>query len=198
MAAAGLYSNRCLLGVGPSWQTQDGCQSDRRRPKWCRAACFQRSQTGETGPQSAPAWERLYNPRSPILDVLRQLGGLPEEGFPAPLVKKGVVSGTGPAIRVDWGHVGGFITLDALQWLRDTGVIFHPTRLGWNPNASGPDRSALRRTQALVCSGAYRRRPWPSLARSGRPNSAAGCGRGAHRIGGCEHEDRQARCEGRA
>ena len=123
--------------------------------------------------------------------------------FPRSLVKKGVVvvSGTGPAIRVDCGHVGGFITFDALRWLRDTGVIFHPTRLGCNPNAPGPrcpDRSALRRTQALVCSGAYRRRPWPSLARSCRPNSAAGCGRGAHRIGGCEHEDRQARCEGRA
>jgi hypothetical protein len=36
--------------------------------------------------------ERLDNPGSPILDVLRQLGGLPEKGFPAPDRKLGAES----------------------------------------------------------------------------------------------------------
>src|SRR6202162_5213997 len=107
-------------------------------------------------------------------------------------VKNGVVvvSGTGPAIRVDGnrlvirdgpqetrplvltraeasrrlrhvivcGHAGGFITFDALRWLHDTGVAF--SQLDWDGAiiiASGPrgsDRPALRRAQALVCSGA--------------------------------------------
>ena len=107
------------------------------------------------------------------------------------LVKNGVVvvSGTGPAIRVDGrrlvlrdgpqgtpplvltraeaskrlrhvvvcGHAGGFVTFDALRWLRDTGVAF--TQLDWDGSLitasgpRGPDRPALRRTQALVCSG---------------------------------------------
>jgi CRISPR/Cas system-associated endonuclease Cas1 len=101
-----------------------------------------------------------------------------------------VVSGTGPAIRVDgnrlvirdgpqetpplcftraeasrklWhvvvcGCAGGFVTFDALRWLRDTGVAF--SQLDWNGTviiASGPrgrDQPDLRRAQALVCSGA--------------------------------------------
>jgi CRISPR-associated endonuclease Cas1 len=107
------------------------------------------------------------------------------------VVKNGVVvvSGTGPAIRVDGnrlvirdgpqetrplaltraeasrrlrhvivcGHAGGFVTFDALRWLRDTGVAF--SQLDWDGAviiASGPrgsDRPALRRAQALVCSG---------------------------------------------
>src|SRR5580693_3340748 len=100
-----------------------------------------------------------------------------------------VVSGTGPAIRVDGnrllirdgpqetpplcltraeasrklrhvivcGHAGGFITFDALRWLRDTGVAF--SQLDWDgavimaSGPRGPDRPALRRAQALVCSG---------------------------------------------
>ena len=49
------------------------------------------------------------------------------------------------------------ITFDALRWLRDTGVAF--TQLDWDgaiviaSGPRGPDRPALRRTQALVCSG---------------------------------------------
>jgi CRISPR-associated endonuclease Cas1 len=100
-----------------------------------------------------------------------------------------VVSGTGPAIRVDGnrllirdgplatkpllltraeasrrlrhvivcGHAGGFVTFDALRWLRDTGVAF--TQLDWDGTiiiASGPrgvDQPALRRAQVLVSSG---------------------------------------------
>ena len=100
-----------------------------------------------------------------------------------------VVSGTGPAIRVDGnqlvirdgpqetrpltltraeasrrlrhvivcGHAGGFVTFDALRWLRDTGVAF--SQLDWNGTViiasgpRGPDQPDLRRTQALVCSG---------------------------------------------
>src|SRR5580704_779773 len=55
------------------------------------------------------------------------------------------------------GHAGGFVTFDALRWLRDTGVAF--TQLDWDGSIiiasgpRGPDRPALRRTQALVCSG---------------------------------------------
>lgn len=106
-------------------------------------------------------------------------------------VKNGivVVSGTGPAIRVDdnrlvirdgpqetrplsltraeasrklrhvvvSGHAGGFVTFDALRWLRDTGVAY--SQLDWDgaivmaSGPRGPDRPALRRAQALVCSG---------------------------------------------
>src|SRR5205085_7932204 len=106
------------------------------------------------------------------------------------VIKNGVlvVSGTGPAIRVDGnrlfirdgpqetaplvltraeasrklrhivvcGHAGGFVTFDALRWLRDTGVAF--SQLDWNgaviiaSGPRGPDQSALRRVQALVCS----------------------------------------------
>jgi len=107
------------------------------------------------------------------------------------VIKNGVVvvSGTGPAIRVDGnqlvirdgpqetrpivltraeasrrlrhvivcGHAGGFITFDALRWLRDTGVAF--SQLDWDGSIvissgpRGPDRPALRRSQALICSG---------------------------------------------
>jgi hypothetical protein len=107
------------------------------------------------------------------------------------IVKNGVVvvSGTGPAIRVDGnrlvirdgpqetpplcltraeasrrlrhvivcGHAGGFVTFDALRWLRDTGVAF--SQLDWNGTViiasgpRGPDQPDLRRAQALVCSG---------------------------------------------
>src|SRR5262249_23555712 len=107
------------------------------------------------------------------------------------VVKNGVVvvSGTGPAIRVDGnrlvirdgpqettplyftraeasrrlrqiivcGHAGGFVTFDALRWLRDTGVAF--SQLDWNGSVviasgpRGPDQPDLRRAQALVCSG---------------------------------------------
>jgi CRISPR/Cas system-associated endonuclease Cas1 len=108
------------------------------------------------------------------------------------VIKNGivVVSGTGPAIRVDGnrliirdgpletpplsltraeavrklrhlivcGQAGGFVTFDALRWLRDTGVAF--SQLDWNgavviaSGPRGPDQPDLRRAQALVCSGA--------------------------------------------
>src|SRR5580658_7216813 len=107
------------------------------------------------------------------------------------VIKNGVVvvSGTGPAIRVDGnqlvirdgpletpplcltraqasrrlrhvvvcGHAGGFVTFEALRWLRDTGVAF--SQLDWDGSViiasgpRGPDQPALRRAQALVCSG---------------------------------------------
>jgi CRISP-associated protein Cas1 len=106
-------------------------------------------------------------------------------------VKNGVVvvSGTGPAIRVDGnrlvirdgpqetrplaltraeasrrlrhvivcGHSGGFVTFDAMRWLRGAGVAY--SQLDWDgaiiiaSGPRGPDRAALRRAQALVCSG---------------------------------------------
>ena len=108
------------------------------------------------------------------------------------VIKNGivVVSGTGPAIRVDGnrlvirdgpqetpplsltraeavrklrhiivcGQAGGFVTFDALRWLRDTGVAF--SQLDWNGTVvlasgqRGPDQPDLRRAQAVVCSGA--------------------------------------------
>jgi CRISPR/Cas system-associated endonuclease Cas1 len=107
------------------------------------------------------------------------------------VIKNGivVVSGTGPAIRVDGnrlvirdgpeetpplrltraeasrklrhiivcGQAGGFVTFDALRWLRDTRVAF--SQLDWNgavviaSGTRGPDQPDLRRAQALVCSG---------------------------------------------
>jgi CRISPR-associated protein Cas1 len=106
------------------------------------------------------------------------------------VIKNGVVvvSGTGPAIRVDGnrlvirdgpqetpplvltraeasrklrhvvvcGHAGGYASFDALRWLSDTGVAFSQLWDGAVVIASGPrgpDRPALRRAQALVCSG---------------------------------------------
>jgi CRISPR-associated endonuclease Cas1 len=63
------------------------------------------------------------------------------------------------------GHAGGFVTFDALRWLRDTGVAL--SQLDWDGTiviTSGPrgfDRPALRRAQALVCSGV---KPGPAVA----------------------------------
>jgi CRISPR-associated endonuclease Cas1 len=107
-------------------------------------------------------------------------------------VKNGVVvvSGTGPAIRIDGnrlvirdgpqetpplcltraearrrlrhiivcGDAGGYISFDALRWLRDTGVAF--SQLDWNgaviaASSSAPDVPALRRAQVLACSGVF-------------------------------------------
>jgi CRISPR-associated endonuclease Cas1 len=105
-------------------------------------------------------------------------------------IKNGVlvVSGTGPAIRIDGnrlvirdgpqetpplcltraearrrlrhiivcGDAGGYISFDALRWLRDTDVAF--SQLDWNgaviaTTPSVPDVPALRRAQVLACSG---------------------------------------------
>jgi hypothetical protein len=122
------------------------------------------------------------------------------------VIKNGVVvvSGTGPAIRVDGnrlvirdgpketpalaltraeasrklrhiivtGHAGGFVTFDALRWLRDTGVAF--SQIDWDGSlifASGPrrpDRPSLRRGQVLICSGVM-----PETARRHRPRNPA-------------------------
>jgi CRISPR/Cas system-associated endonuclease Cas1 len=55
------------------------------------------------------------------------------------------------------GNAGGFVTFDALRWLRETGVAF--SQLDWDGSIiiasgpRGPDRPAFRRAQALVCSG---------------------------------------------
>ena len=55
------------------------------------------------------------------------------------------------------GHAGGFVTFDALRWLREMGVAF--SQLDWDGTiiiASGPrgtDQPGLRRAQVLVCSG---------------------------------------------
>src|SRR6516225_3163474 len=107
------------------------------------------------------------------------------------IIKNGVVvvSGTGPAIRIDGnrlvirdgpqetpplcltraearrrlrhiivcGDAGGYISFDALRWLRDTDVAF--SQLDWNgaviaTSPSVPDVPALRRAQVLACSGA--------------------------------------------
>src|SRR5712675_3018700 len=91
------------------------------------------------------------------------------------VIKNGivVVSGTGPAIRVDanrlvirdgpqetppliltraeasrklrhivvCGHAGGFVTFDAMRWLRDTGVAFHNS-IGMGQSSSHPGRAA--------------------------------------------------------
>jgi CRISPR-associated endonuclease Cas1 len=58
--------------------------------------------------------------------------------------------------RGDGRDAGGFVTFDALRWLRDTSVAF--SQLDWNgiviaSGPRGPDQPALRRAQALVCSG---------------------------------------------
>jgi len=106
-------------------------------------------------------------------------------------VKNGVVvvSGTGPAIRVDGnrlvirdgpkdtrplaltraeasrrlrhiimvGNAGGFLTVAALHWLRDTNTALSMLdfngRVVFANGPRGPDRPSLRRAQALVCSG---------------------------------------------
>src|SRR5438270_13428522 len=55
------------------------------------------------------------------------------------------------------GREGGFVTFPALKLLRDTGVAF--SQLDYNgavviaSGPRGPDQPALRRAQALVCSG---------------------------------------------
>jgi CRISPR-associated endonuclease Cas1 len=55
------------------------------------------------------------------------------------------------------GQFGGFITFDAHRWMRDTGVAF--SQLDYNgaviiaSGPRGPDQPALRRAQALICSG---------------------------------------------
>ena len=54
------------------------------------------------------------------------------------------------------GDAGGYISFDALRWLRDTDVAF--SQLDWNgsiiaTSPSIPDVPALRRAQVLTCSG---------------------------------------------
>jgi hypothetical protein len=56
------------------------------------------------------------------------------------------------------GQAGGYVTFDALRWLRDTDVAF--SQIAWDGSIviasgpRGPDRAALRRSQVLTCSGA--------------------------------------------
>ena len=153
------------------------------------------------------------------------------------LVKNGVVvvSGTGPAIRVDGrsaGHsrwpprdsaarsdpsgslqkataccrlraCGRFRHLRCLAMVARYRGGFHPTRLGWKPHnrfrsagsrstRSAPDASSrLQRRHTEGGRGHHSRNPAGQIERTG-------CSRGPHGIGGCEHEDQQARCGDRA
>ncbi len=54
------------------------------------------------------------------------------------------------------GDYGGYVSFDALRWLRDAGVGF--SQLDWNgtviATSPSPDLPALRRAQVLACSGA--------------------------------------------
>ena len=152
-------------------------------------------------------------------------------------VKNGVVvvSGTGPAIRVDGnrlvirdgpqetqplvltraeaskrlrhvivcGHAGGFDHVRCLAMVARYRGGFHPTRLGWNHSnrfrsagsrstrSSSDASSRLQRRHTEGGRGHHSRNPAGQIERSG-------CSRGPHGIGGCEHEDQQARCGDRA
>jgi hypothetical protein len=68
------------------------------------------------------------------------------------------------------GHAGGFVTFDALRWLRDTGVAF--SQLDWDGSiviASGPrgpiDRPFAGPKRSSVAAS-YRKRPCRSPAKS--------------------------------
>src|SRR5580658_5425063 len=55
------------------------------------------------------------------------------------------------------GNAGGFLTVPALHWLRDTNtalsMLDFDGRVVFANGPRGPDQPALRRAQALVCSG---------------------------------------------
>src|SRR6516162_1349551 len=124
------------------------------------------------------------------------------------VVKNGVVvvSGTGPAIRVDGnrliirdgpqetpplsltraeasrnlrhivvcGHAGGFVTFDALRWLRDTGVAF--SQLDWNGGVvitSGPLDPLFAGRKPSFAAASYPKPPSPYLAISCGSNCRA-------------------------
>jgi CRISPR-associated endonuclease Cas1 len=57
------------------------------------------------------------------------------------------------------GSSGGYLTIDALRWLNDTdtalSLIDFDGRVMFANGARGPDQPALRRAQALVCSGVH-------------------------------------------
>jgi hypothetical protein len=68
------------------------------------------------------------------------------------------------------GHAGGFVTFDALRWLRDTGVAF--SQLDWDgPSSSLPAHGApidppFAAPKRSSVAASYRKRRWRSLAKS--------------------------------
>ena|SRR5580704_9250323 len=95
------------------------------------------------------------------------------------------------------GNAGGFLTVPALHWLRDTNtalsMLDFDGRVVFANGAPGPDRPSLRRAQALVCSGIAPETA-VAIAREILRVKLAGETRVAKIMGrGCERRNRQAR-----